>query len=173
MPSPWPCPGWAPRWPSSPCSPSGWADLETLSPFSGPVRLLARTAVATLVAGVGAAGAGLVHLGPLEGAAAGQGVPGALLLLARAAPLFLAVAWALAWSLRWGAPGAIAASFALWGGLTWFGGGLGRWDLFAAPGAAGPPLIQALALALAAALFVLVWAQAGRLEPRALGPARD
>jgi hypothetical protein len=140
-----------------------WADLEALSPFSGPTRLLARTSVATLVVLAATTAAGLVSPGARVGA------PGVLLLLARTAPLFLAVSWALAWSLPFGAPGAVVASLALWGGLTWFGSGLGRWDLFAPPGAAHMAPAQALALAAGLAFFAVAWAQARRLEGRQPG----
>lgn len=125
-----------------------WADLEALSPFSESTRLLARGAVATLIAATGTTVAGLAQTGP---------APGTLLLLARTAPLFLAVAWALAWSVPLGAPGAAVASLALWGGLTWFGGRLGRWDLLAPPGAALPAQVLGLAagLVLMAAAYAL------------------
>lgn len=128
-----------------------WADLEALSPLSGPTRLLARAAVATCIATVGMAIAGLVQMGP---------TPSPLLLLARTAPLFLAVAWALAWSIPCGAAGAVGASLALWGWLSLCGGRLGRWDLLAPP--VGGPQAQLLALAASAALLVAAWALAGR-----------
>ena len=128
-----------------------WADLEALSPFSEPTRLLARATVATLMATAAAVVAGLAQMGP---------APAALLLLARTAPLFLAVGWALAWSVPFGAQGAAAASLALWGGLTWFGGRLGRWDPLAPPGAAVPA--QALALAAGLVLFAVAYALQSR-----------
>lgn len=134
-----------------------WGDLESLSPLSASTRLLARTAAATFIATVAMLVAGAVHPGP-------SGVPAALLLLARAAPLLLAVSWALAWSIPFGAPGAALASFILWGGLTWFGDGLGRWDLFAPPGTAGVAWTQALALMVAAGLFAFAWRQMAHRE---------
>ena len=130
-----------------------WADLEALSPFSNATRLLARAAVATLIVVVATLGLGLWQ---------GQGASPALLALARAAPLFLAVAWALAWALPFGAVGGALASLLLWGGLTWWGGSLGRWDLFAPPAAGSAMLVQALALGAALALFAVVRAEAGR-----------
>lgn len=137
-----------------------WADLEALSPFSEPARLLARATVATLIATAGTVVAGLAQVGP---------APAALLLLARTAPLFLAVGWALAWSVPFGAQGAAAASLALWGGLTWFGGRLGRWDLLAPPGAAVPA--QALAFALGLLLLATAWVLSRRLRPTLGRPA--
>lgn len=128
-----------------------WADLEALSPFAGPTRLLARTAVATLIVLAATGVAGQAQRGS---------VPASLLLLARTAPLFLAVAWALVWSIPCGAPGAVVASLALWGGLSLAGGRLGRWDLFAPPGAATPARLAALAAA--AALLAAAWVLAGR-----------
>lgn len=135
-----------------------WADLEALSPLSGPTRLLARTAVATLIAAVGTAIVGLAQLGPTASS---------LLLLARTAPLFLAVAWALAWSIPCGAPGAVGASLALWGWLSLCGGRLGRWDLLAPP--VGGPQAQLLALAATAALLVAAWVLAARYSAPAGG----
>lgn len=132
-----------------------WADLEALSPISGPTRLLARAAVATLIAATATSLAGLAQTGA---------TPAALLLLARTAPLFLAVAWASAWAVPFGTAGAAAASLALWGGLSLYGGRLGRWDLFAPPGTALPA--QALALAASVALTALAWALSRRLEPQ-------
>ncbi len=130
-----------------------WADLEALSPFSNATRLLARAAVATLIVVVATLGLGLWQ---------GQGASPALLALARAAPLFLAVAWALAWALPFGAVGGALASLLLWGGLTWWGGSLGCWDLFAPPAAGSAMLVQALALGATLALFAVVRAEAGR-----------
>lgn len=130
-----------------------WADLETLSPFSSATRLLARAAVATLIVAAATLGLGLGQ---------GQGASLALLALARAAPLFLAVAWALVWALPFGALGGALASLVLWGGLTWWGSSLGRWDLFAPPGADSAMLAQVLALGTAVTLFVVVYVEAGR-----------
>lgn len=137
-----------------------WADLEALSPFAGPARLLARAAVAALVALAGTVAVGLLQTGPLPG---GERLPLALLLLARSAPLFLALAWALAWSVYLGAAGAVAASLALWGGLLAFGGRLGGLDLFASPQTAGGRA-QVMALLAAVALLAMAWRQVGRLE---------
>ncbi len=137
-----------------------WADLEALSPFSSGTRLLARAAVSTLIVAAATLGLGLWQR---------QGVTPSLLALARTAPLFLAVAWALAWALPFGAAGGVLASLLLWGGLTWWGGRLGRWDLFAPPAAGGAMLVQALALGGALALFALVRIEAGRGAVRVRG----
>jgi len=134
-----------------------WADLEALSPFSAATRLLARTAVATAIAVVATCLAGLAEKGPTAGT---------VLLLARIAPLTLAVSWALAWSVPFGAAGASAASLALWGGLSLFGGALGRWNLLA-PAPAGPA--QVTALALSAILLAISWMLSHRTTPRARG----
>ena len=128
-----------------------WADLEALSPLSGAARLLARAAVATLVTVAATVVAGLAQRGS---------APATLLLLARTAPLFLAVAWALVWSIPFGAPGGVAGSLVLWGGLGLAAGRLGRWDLFAPPGAAIPARL--VALLAAAALLAVAWVLAGR-----------
>ncbi len=128
-----------------------WADLEALSPLSGAARLLARAAVATLVTVAATVAAGLAQRGS---------APATLLLLARTAPLFLAVAWALVWSIPFGAPGGVAGSLALWGGMALAGGRLGSWNLYAPPGAATPARLAALLVA--AALLAVAWALAGR-----------
>lgn len=128
-----------------------WADLEALSPFGGAARLLARAAVATLVTVAATVIASLVQRGP---------VPATLLLLARTAPLFLAVAWALVWAIPFGAPGGVVGSLALWGGLGLARGWLGNWNLFAPPEAATPARL--VALLVAAALLAVAWTLAGR-----------
>ncbi len=148
-------------WAALPGRRGTWADLEALSPFSGPTRLLARAAVAALAAWLGTAAAGLLQLGP-----SAAPLPAALLLLARSAPLFLAVAWALAWAVPCGAAGAAAASLALWGALAAAAGRLGAWDLFAPPGAAAPA--QALAIAASLVLLAVAWALSRRAASRAL-----
>ncbi len=134
-----------------------WADLEALSPFSAATRLLARTTVATAIAVVATCLAGLAEQGPAAGA---------VLLLARIAPLTLAVSWALAWSVPFGAAGASAASLALWGALTLFGGTLGRWNLLA-PAPPGPA--QVTAFVLSAILLAISWVLSHRTISRAPG----
>ncbi|MCG0238889.1 MAG: hypothetical protein L6E13_06500 [Firmicutes bacterium] len=135
-----------------------WADLEALSPFSRSARLLARAGVATVAALLGTGVAGLLSPHPPGAAAA----PAALVLLARTAPLLLAVGWALVWALRLGTLGAVAASLLLWLGLGVLGARAPRWDLFAVPATLGEALPQAVALALSLAL--MVWA-AGSGDP--------
>lgn len=145
-----------------PAGQGAWAELQTLSPFSRSTRFLVRAAVATLAALVGTLVAGMVNLSlPPTPAPA----PIALVLLARTAPLMLAVSWALVWALRYGSLGVVASSLLLWPTLVAVGYRAPRWSLLAVPATAGEALPQLTALALSLVLFAWVAWRGRRAAP--------
>ncbi|QUL99218.1 MAG: hypothetical protein IMF26_03950 [Candidatus Fermentithermobacillus carboniphilus] len=100
---------------------SSWADLEEMSVWPRSVRLLVRTLVTSLVPLLGTVGLSIVDV------VSGYPVTGRsvlLLLVARTAPLFLTVSWALFWALRFGWIGAMTSTSVLW--LAQFAAASGR-----------------------------------------------
>jgi len=81
-------------------------------------------------------------------------------LLARTAPLWFAIAWALWWALRAGTRGAVVASAALWGVVMALDRSLGPWSPLAV-GPAQAAVVQGAMLVAAAGLLVAV---GGRLN---------
>lgn len=140
-----------------PAGRGAWVELEAVSPFSPGVRLLVRAALATIAALAGTVVGGLISQNP-------GSATSATLLLARTAPLLLAVGWALVWAVRFGAGGGIAASAGLWVALAALGSRLGGWSLLFVPDGLGQAAPQWAALAVAAACWAgAVW-QARRLS---------
>lgn len=140
-----------------PAGRGAWAELEAVSPFSPGVRLLVRAALATTAALAGSVAVGFISQDP-------GSATSAALLLARTAPLLLAVGWALVWSVRFGAGGGIAASAGLWAALAALGSRLGGWSLLFVPDGLSQAAPQWAALAAAAACWAgAVW-QARRLS---------
>lgn len=147
-----------------------WGDLERLSPFPPSTRLLARAAVAAAVATAGIVAAGFFQPPPgaefmaptaTRGAAVSPWLsPVVPVLLARTAPLWFAIAWALWWALRAGTRGAVVASAALWGVVMALDRSLGPWSPLAV-GPAQAAVVQGAMLVAAAGLLVAV---GGRLN---------
>jgi len=105
----------------APSAGSSWADLEEMSVWPRSVRLLVRTLVTSLVPLLGTVGLSIVDV------VSGYPVTGRsliLLLVARTAPLFLTVSWALFWALHFGWIGAMTSTSVLW--LAQFAAAYGR-----------------------------------------------
>lgn len=141
----------------APSSGSSWADLEEMSVWPRSVRLLVRTLVTSLVPLLGTAGLSVVDV------VSGNPVTGRhllLLVVARTAPLFLTVSWALFWALHFGWIGVMASTSVLW--LLQFAAANGRGipRLLIVPETLGEAASQYVAICISVGL--LAWIARGQ-----------